>query len=264
MAPILTRSRAAFSLAELLMAMTVFSMLVLLSVSFLKGSQGLWRKVDSSASAGTALNKACWWLQRDLDNAGQTGVATAGNGAGDARLGDALWMLSAIDPATGQFVRSSGGSALWQKNVLYYLTTPLDHDSRYGVSCQQWDRVCPHKILLRKVIDTGPPTGPASPYEERETLLSEAEITAYLTRPPSMSLSGMQGEPGVVSVEYVVGGLLDTRVTLDFEGAKVSRASWLVEAALTEDARSKLVVGRDPFPSNSMTLSRTVVVLPSN
>lgn len=261
-----------FSLAELLMAMTVFSIMVLLSVSFLSGSSRLWGKVDSSVAAGTTLTKACWRVQTDLDNAGRQAVGMVGNGTGAGKMGDALWLLSAVDPDNGAFIRTAGGNPLWQRNVLYYLTVPLDHDTRFGQSCQSWHRVCPHKILLRKVIDSGPTTTPTSPIDDQEQLLSQTDITTYLTRPATLELAGMTSEPGVASVDYVAGGMLDTRASFrDSAGAVLSgpgptaiEVRYDLEAALVEAARKEMVIGVAPFDAARFTLTRTVAVVPTN
>jgi prepilin-type N-terminal cleavage/methylation domain-containing protein len=253
-----------FSLFELLMAMALFSLLVVFSVAFLSQGQRVWGRINASDSAGRTLRKGAEKVSRDLANAGREGVASAANGTGASRMGDALWMLSAEDTASGRFVRSPEGAAFWQRNILFYLTVPLDHDVRYGVACQSWGRVCPHKILLRKVIDSGAPTLPASPPEDVETLIAPLAITAYLTRPASLDLSTISSEPGVVSVDYVSGHLLDSRVTLETSGTRVTEASCVLEAAMVEDARHRLEVGRDPFPPVLFTLSRRIGVVPIN
>lgn len=253
-----------FSLAELLMALSLFSFIILFSVVFLSSSQRLWRRVSASSDAGQVLRKAAFWVSRDLANSSRDGLASRANGNGGARLGDALWMLSAEDPVTGRFIRGSDGSPLWQKNVLFYLTVPTDHDRRYGVHCQNWDRVCPHKILLRKVIDKAPLTTPTSAEDDRETLLDDSEVLTYLTRPDSLELQPMLLEDGVVGVDYITGGLLDARAELIFSGSSVLEVGFVLEAPLLEDAQKRLDLGRDPFEAVTFTLSRRIAVLPIN
>lgn len=249
-----------FSLVEILIGFTLLSLLALFSVGFLSQGQRLWRRVESSSSAAQSLSKASQTLNADLINIGRTGVATTSYGT----MGQAVWFLSAYDPDTKTFVRNGGGRSFWQKNVLYYLTVPLDHDSRFGVHCADQDLVCPHKILLRKVIDTGAPTSPASVEADEETLASSAEISVYLTQPATLDLAGLAAEPGVVSVDYVAGYLLDMAVTLSSQGLNVSEAEVVLRAGLINDAKAHLKVGTDPFNKGTFTLSREIDVVPRN
>lgn len=259
-----TRKRRAFTLTEMLMAVTVFSLVLVFSVVILSSTRKVWQKVNASNDAGMVLRKAAFRLSQDLAGAGRDGLATCANGTGSSKMGEALWMLSAEDPAGGRFVRGPGGGAFWQKNVLYYLTVPQDHDARYQMSCQSWDRVCPHKILLRKVIDTGPATTPTSADGDIETLLTEADAVAYMTGPATLDLDPMLSEPGVVSVDLVTTRLLDSDVTLKQAGGHTTEVAFKLESALWEHARNRIAVGRDPFPPNTFTLSRTVGAVPLN
>ncbi len=257
------KSSRGFSLAELLMALTLLSMIVLFSFLYLDRSQRLWRRVNASSSAGQSLRKASARLGPDLRNCGKKEIDTTTNGTGTQRLGDAVWFLSAEHPDDGTFVRTDGGGSFWQRNILYYLTVPLDHDSRYGTACHAWERVCPHKILLRKVIDSGPATTPASPESAKEELLTVAQAAAYLTRPATLDLS-TASEPGVTKVEYVTGTLLDLRVELEKSGESVLEVRCDLEAPLLEDARGHVAVGQQPFPANTFTLVRRLAAIPAN
>lgn len=252
------------SLLEILIGATLLSLVSLFSIAFLSQSQRLWRRVDSSSTATQSLTKANARLGADLINVGRQGVASMPHGSGPQRMGDALWFLSAWDPASQAFIRNAGGRSFWQKTVLYYLTVPQDHDSLYGVSCQAWDQVCSHKILLRKVIDTGLPTTPSSAPEQEETLPSAAQIAPYLTRPDSLDLTTLQSEPGVVSVEYISGYLLDMVVTLNQQAGQVLEVDCVVRAGLLQDAKGHFQIGRDPFPLSTFTLSRNIRVVPRN
>lgn len=258
------RSPRGFSLPELLMALTLLSMIVLLSFLYLDRSQRLWRRVSASSSAGQSLRRAASRLGPDLRNCGKKEIDSMANGTGAQRLGDAVWFLSAEHPNDGTFVRTDGGGAFWQRNVLYYLTVPLDHDSRYGTACQAWERICPHKILVRKVIDSGPTTTPTGPESSKEELLTGLQAAAYLTRPATLALSSMTSEPGVTRVDYVTGTLLDLRLEVEKSGESVLEVRCDLEAPLLEDARGHVVVGKQPFPANTFTLVRCIAAIPAN
>lgn len=259
-----TRQVRAFSLAELLMAMTIFAIIITFSFVYLERTKRLWDKVDASTSAGQNLHKVISRLYKDLYNVGKSGVGTRANGAGDARMGDALWMLSALDPLSDEFVRSDGGKPLWQRNVLYYLTVPQDHDSRYGIHCTHWDRYCPHKILIRKVIDSGPPTTPTSGEGEVEELIAPADIAQFLTRPTDLDLS-FPGEAslGLKRTDFIAASLLDLRVTLS-GGGVVDEVVVDVEAPLLAESRKRISLGDQKFPEQGLTLIRRAAVLPVN
>lgn len=259
-----TRRVWAFSLAELLMAMTIFAIIITFSFVYLERTKRLWNRVESSASAGQNLHKVVSRLYKDLYNVGKSGVGTKANGTGDAKMGDALWMLSAIDSVKGEFIRSDGGKPLWQRNILYYLTVPQDHDSRYGVHCAHWARYCPHKIMIRKVIDSGPPTTPTSGAGEVEELIAPADIDQFLTRPIDLDLS-FPGEVsfGLESTEFVAASLLDLRVTLSGVSL-VDEVVVDVEAPLLAESSKRISIGSQKFPEQGMTLIRRAAVIPVN
>lgn len=258
------RAPGAFSLTEVLVATTIFSFVVLFSAIYMDRSRQLWRQVNANQDAGQTLRKASLNLRESLTDASGKDFETVDNGMGSARMGQAFWFLSARDPATGQFVTADDGRPFWQKNVLYYLTVPQDHDTRYGVNCQQFDRVCPHKILLRKVIDRDNPTTPTSAPEDEETLMTEAEAQEHLTRPATLDLSAMEALATVVEVDYVCGHLLDMTLTTEVQDGKLVEAEVLIEAGLIEATRNRLAVGRDEFNAGAYVLSKSVGFVPRN
>ena len=149
-----------------------------------------------------------------------------------------LGMLSSEDDA-GVHIRDTDGLPIYQKNVLYYLVRPNNHNTiSDGITCTindgaypNGDPFCPHKILIRKVIRKE--ANAADP----ETLLTQAEVDAYLTLPDGYDLSGMTGEygtPGVKNGEIrVVGNSLlsfevdqsnDPFVRLVFRAVRINEA----------------------------------------
>ena len=246
-----------FSITELMIAVTLLSLLILLSYAFLSQSHRLFRRVNASGDADRGLRKAARALRADLINTGRLGVASVANGIN----GDAIWFLSAQDPASREFVRKSTGRPFWQKNILYYLAVPEDHDQRFHMSCVAQERVCSHKILIKLVIDHGHPTTPDSSEADEEQLIPSSEIQTYLSSPPSLDLSSLTADPRVLSAEYVAGSLLDCEVEILSGGREIH---CLLTAGLIEDARKNFPLGKVPFPDRSFTLSRMVGILPSN
>ncbi len=257
------RPCSAFALTEVLVALAILSLLGTVTFAYLSGSRRVAQRIDDAGQARRALARGVRALQGDLrDSGGQ--VAAVSNGHGENRSGDAIWFLSAFDPNTGSFIRLPGGSPHWQKNVLYYLAVPTDHDSRFGIVCQGWDRVCPHKVLIRKVIDSGAPTSPSSPEDDAEPLLSSADIGTYLTRPTGSNLSTMSGEPGLVSAEMVTEPLLDLEAHLESRNGRVISVVCDLEAVRLGELRGNFPLGTLPIPANTYSTTRRVGVVPGN
>lgn len=264
------RSRG-LSLLEMLLAGTLFSIVALLSFTLLSRGVGLWTHVIEAESAGLELAKASHALRRDLTLtrllACRKGDVPAGLGAG-AKDGAALWFLSAQDPATGEMVRKSDGTPYWQRNILYYLIAPSEHEKTFGVACEGgagpdgFDDRCPHKVLIRKVIDSGPATSAATdPETSEEELL--ANVSDYLTRPKGYAVSPMAAEPGVERAEPVAVRMLWFQVKLA-DPAEPGAVHIDIRAVAVDDAAKHLVVGRDPLAQGSFTLGRVLSVEPMN
>lgn len=192
--------RAAFTLLELSMSFTLLSFLLLVTSSALFDSQRIWREVWGANQASSQLTRACTALQRDISLTNQVYTRPVpAHLTGGGLDGDAIWFTSAIDPATGQIARKANGSPLYLRNVLYYLVVPQGHAGLYGFDCLGgmgpggYDDRCPHKVLIRKVIDyNGPSTNEAS----EEQPMSASEIAPFLTQPSGLSTSAMTAESG--------------------------------------------------------------------
>ena len=250
-----------FSLVELMAALTVFGLIISLSFAYMSQSQRLYQRVNASGSADVGLRRAAVSLERDLENAAHGSVKFTNNGTGPQRCGDAVWLLSAEDPTSGEFARHPDGSLFWQKNILYYLTVPQDHDERYQMTCNEFDQVCSHKILVKLVIDNGVSTTPSSPRSSEELLLSPADASGFLIRPSTIDLSPLATDPRVISATLVASHLLDNRVSSAREEREIRCQ---LTAGLIEDARKNFALGKVPFPEKSFTLSRTVAVILPN
>jgi len=202
---------------ELMIAMFVFFLLMVITAVLFTNSQAVYRRLNSADTALGEMRKARAALEHDLALAAPAQLNRAAVPAslgGGGKDGEALWFLSPVDPATGQTLRKEDGTPFWQRNILYYLIVPGNHDAVFGTSCaggvgpNGYDDVCPHKVLIRKVIDSGVPTV-ASDETTEETLLSTAAILGepYVSQPDGFSVAGM-AEPGLEETRIVATYLL--------------------------------------------------------
>lgn len=216
------KSTRGTTILELAIGLTIFSLLgILLAVALRQGSR-IWVEGLSSSDAQTELRKAYGNVYVDLkatqfDDVAVTAVPGSLSGGGNDS--DAVWFLSAEDPATGEVIRKSDGSPFWQRNILYYAAVPSNHQSMYGFTCEGgsdangYDDRCPHKILIRQVIDAGQVTNPTDESTE-ETLLTSAEIQSYLGRPGDLNLAGVSG-PNTERVDLIASKVQYFRVQLE-------------------------------------------------
>ncbi|MEW6282261.1 MAG: hypothetical protein AB1758_26885 [Candidatus Eremiobacterota bacterium] len=191
----------------------VYAALLAIVAALFIGSVSLWRRVSSKDSADREMGKARLALQRDLAMASPAQLSRArvppSLGAGDD--GEALWFLSPVDPASGQMAHRQDGTPCWQRNILYYLVVPDNHQPTFGMVCNGgtgptgYDDRCSHKVLIRKVIDTGPATIPTDETTQEALIVN---INPYLTRPNGYSLAAMAGEPGLGEAKIVASQLL--------------------------------------------------------
>jgi hypothetical protein len=175
--------------------------------------------------------------------------------------GDAVWFLSPVDPANGQVLRTESGRPHWQRNILYYCTVPALHQELYGFECtggtdaQGYEVYCPHKVLVRKVIDNPPATGSAET-DPMEKLLTPAEVARYLTRPQRFDLPS--GEPGVEEATIVANSLVSFRVALSPSPQAPGEVAIQLSAAGVEMARGNINVGSQSLDDFLRVLSFSV------
>ncbi|MBI3925296.1 MAG: hypothetical protein HY319_07145 [Armatimonadetes bacterium] len=263
--------RRGVTLIEVAVTVGLFSLVAVVLALAIQESSRVYRQLSSETEAQSALRQAELALDGDLRSASIAQMATAlvpdslGGGGND---GSALWFLSPRDPVTGVVHHKADGSPFWQRNILYYLVVPADHDQLFGYTCTGgagpggMDDRCPHKVLIRKVIDLAPATDPADEATE-ETLLPE--VTDYLTRPAGYDTSGMSAEPGLQEVSIVARKLIFFRVTL----APVP-ASWPneveidVRATSIEEAEKSVRVGSVALGTGPFTTQQLISVFTPN
>lgn len=221
-------ARRAFTLLEVIVSISVFSIaLVVLGVA-LSSSKAALVETTGSSDAAQSLRKLYLSLEQGIHQTSfETSDSTTSLTApGGGLSGDAIWFLSAADPATGAVDRAEDGTPRWLRNVLYYPAVPTNHTALYGTSCaggvdvDGYDVFCPHKVLIRKVIDYGSATTYQGSGPE-EGLIPAADINQYLTAPTGFSV-GVDTSKGEEESRVLVPRLLTFR-------------AWRAPAALAEE-----------------------------
>lgn len=240
------------TLQEMIVVFGIFSTILAITALLFRESQATFRRTNSQDTAMRELRKARAAIVRDLvvGRPGQVQRAQVPDSlGGGGKDGEALWFLSPVDPATGEMVHKQDGSPFWQRNILYYLVVPNNHDATFGMSClggaaaNGYDDRCPHKVLIRKVIDSGAATIPTDETTE-ETLL--ANVAPYLTRPLGFSLAAM-AEPGLTEREISAAWLLGFESSTAPPPSNIPREIFIDLRALSiEEARREIQVGAAP------------------
>ena len=258
-------------LLELLITLGLFSVVGLLSYSFLTYGVRMGQRVESASDVAGILRKAQFPLQSDLllAHRGEVVILSVPDQVGGGGFtSEALAFRSAIDPETGVFCQKPDGTPLWQKTILYYLAVPSQHDSLFGQSCAGgaegtgFDDRCPHKFLIRKVIDNPPATTPTSSPEAEEPL--PTDLSSYLTQPTTFDLGSMSGEPGLIEARLVAQPLLWFQVATDPSGSLPGEVEIDLRALMISDARRKLNVGSVSLLNDPLVLQHLFTVLPLN
>lgn len=257
---------------ELMVSLALFSILIIVLVAALSNATRVWHRTSGVSTIQTQMIKLQASLVRELEAADFQQLRT-GNGPtslGAAPDGSALWFLSNIDPASGRAQRKVDGSPFWQRNILYYAVAPDNHLATFGVNCSGgagptgFEAQCPHKVIVRKVIDFGTATVTTDETTE-EQLMAAGDVAAYLTRPAGFDVTAMNAEPGVETVAVKANSLLyvDMRqapdptnypgeVVLDFRALNLPAA------------RKEIAVGQTPLADSRFTVRQLLSVFPQN
>ena len=252
------RKQAGVTLLEMVVAFALFSLVGLVLATAFSKAGDIWRDVSGSNDTQVRLRKSQNSISTDLK---RTSFESVGIISGTLSLGPedspAFFFLSAIDPATGQFSRTRSGTPFWQRNILYYLTVPKDHAGLYGLTCsgaadgQGYDIGCPHKVLIRKVIDTGAVTLP-SDESTMEEPLTAAEAVKYLTSPVRFDTSSMAIEPGLTDVSIVATNLLTMRAELAASARWPHEIRILLSTVDILNAQREKPIGQTAFDLDSI------------
>ncbi len=261
-------------LLELLLAVGLLGIIFMLAGSFLARGIHLWKALWSADAAEYQLRKAVRLLERDLGGGDALQVSTKrvpSHLSGVASDGLAIWFLS-TDDGSGVGARTDVGEPRWQRNVLYYLVVPQNHDALARMSCTggtttaagNFDAQCPHKLLVRKVIDFGDPTDWTDATEEEE-LMGSSDVDAYLTQPDGLDVGAMTSEPNVEQVQVVAANLLWWNVELAPNPAHWPREVAIdMRAVILDRARQEVRLGQEVLFDHVVTRERKVSIQAMN
>lgn len=196
--------------------MVVSFLLIAAGYAILYMSGDVFKSVSGNDDASLQLRKAIRHLNRDLVASYYPEVLIEQVPGARGVVGDAVCMLScsAGDDARGPVSLTESGAPFWQRNVLFYIALPQGDTCTGGPDADGYEDMCPHKVLIRKVIDSDPATLPlpdGNPTSDEEVLLTS--LSLYLTRPTArLGTGAMLSEPGVTYAEVVAADLLTMRV----------------------------------------------------
>ncbi|MCA9790806.1 MAG: type II secretion system protein [Candidatus Eremiobacteraeota bacterium] len=226
--------RRGFSMLEVIVVLGMAALVALIFQLALRQSIGVYRKVGSEDVAMRNLRKARDRLSQELAvSCFQETRVGPGPTSLVGRDGDAIWFLSAIDPATGNFLRRQDGTPFWQRTILYYPVIPTNKFAGAGLSVGGYEASCPNKVLVRKVLDTGTPTNPA---DESTAEQLPSDISTFLDRPDNFDTSAMNGQ----MVTLVATDLVTFQAVAD---PAVREVRFDVRSLAIGDASRELAVG---------------------
>ena len=245
--------RRGITLTEVIVAAAVFSIVSIVLFAAVYAGQSAWLKVDDRYDAAGHLRRVELNLRQDLKMADPSEMRAAAVGSGN---GFALWFLSATDysvPTDQQrFVRDIDGRPDWQRNILYYLIRPADHDAQVGHACGNdpatSDAFCPHKVLIRKEIN-------------QTTIIPPGSISTYTTAPTNYNtasmVSGAVTEAKILSDQFLyftITGFVPGRrlVNIDLAATRVREAS------------KKITIGGTSLLNSPFTSRHFMLIVPQN
>lgn len=244
--------------------MALLTILMGAGYGILQVAERSYQRVQGRGDAAVILKKAAHRMQKDLQpsNFAQTLLADVPPSLpGGGRDGMAIAMLTSAANGTGDMAVKAGGQPFYQRNIVYYLVVPQGDPCPGGADAQGYDDRCPHKMLIRKTIDSGAATTPTSPDSDEEQLLGS--LAPYLTRPLQRDLSGMNGEAGLVGVELVAAGLLQMRIERAPE-ANFPGEVRIMFRAFNPTRGLKVAVGVDSLIGHDNTIEHPLSVFPKN
>jgi type II secretory pathway component PulJ len=241
------------TLLEVIVSLSMVSLMVLATFLILNSSIITWRKVSGNQGAEAQLIKAESWLRRDVAQTAYGALSRAGSVTTlIGKDGDAVWFLSAIDPDTGMFVRNIDGTPRWQRNILYYLVVPTGKNttgfSGTGIEDSGYEVSHPGKVMVRKVIDNNP-----DPAEEELI----ADISSFLEAPND----GLLNAPNSESASLVAVNLLGFRVDKD---DTLQRVALVLQAAKLEEQQHRFAIGSQSLLDPQYLLERRFELFPEN
>lgn len=269
------RKTRGFTLIEIMIATGIATALLLAGYAMVNMAADVYKRISGHEDAALQLKRASRRIQTDLLASRYTDPSTGSTdlytetvpGFGTGFLGDAICFLTlntSPDAKGPADVDRETGAPFWQRNIIYYTTIPTADPCTGGPDADGYEDRCPHKILIRKVVDNIPATGPwvpppAVPSVE-ETILPT--MAGLLGRPATLNLSAM--ETGQVEdAELIATNLLKMRVEVDPAGVQ-GEVLVTLQAFNEPSAQRVTNVGSTPLSNHAKTLTHVISVFPRN
>jgi prepilin-type N-terminal cleavage/methylation domain-containing protein len=259
--------RRGFTLVEIMIASTV--VLILLGGGYMVVNMAgtVYKRISGHEDGALQLKRASRHLYMDILQAFFDHVKVE---VVPGAQSDAVGMMSAQvnDDARGGFIYDQDGAPLWQRNVIYYLANSNADTCTLAPNSDGVDDVCPHKMLIRKCVDTGDPNdptddpvGPPRIFDlPEQTLVS---LQTYLTRPNGFSTANMASEPFLTNAEIISTNLLSMKVEL-VPDPNFPREVRIELKAFNALASSNTNVGSSSLGQHPKTITHLVSVFPRN
>jgi type II secretory pathway pseudopilin PulG len=250
------RSRQAFTLFELVITMAFFAGLSVVAMLALNGALRIWGRAGSRDDATRTVDRAWTALRRDLARARLADdtlqIATSPpRSLANAKDGDAVCALSPVQPVSGELVNKRDGTAYMMRNVIYYMVVPATHTQcAGGADADGYETRCPHKTLLRRVLDYGVPTSGDGKSASEETL--DPGWENLLTRPTDLV-------SGRADLQVIATNMLTFRCKVAGSALEVD-----LRATAVQEARAKLAIGAVDLLDSPYTVKQVTTVTPNN
>ncbi|MBN9416141.1 MAG: hypothetical protein J0I12_11925 [Candidatus Eremiobacteraeota bacterium] len=259
--------RRAFTLLELCLAGALLTLFMFVGYTMLRMAEKVYYQVSGNEDATMQLKRAVRMLHKDLISALADTVGSAGAPAlnvvnvpaslpGGASDGTGVCLLSPYRNGSGEMVMNTDGPE-WQRNIIYYTVVPGGDPCAGGADANGFDDRCPHKVLVRKVLNLG--TTPQTP-------LPIGSIAGHLTRPLSpKDISNFSSEANLTESQIVAHGLVGLRVqTHSTHPALMQDEVIFTVTAFNQPRSRKLAVGSVALTGQPGFLVNSMAVFPRN
>jgi hypothetical protein len=251
-----------------MVAMLVAGLLLTFGYALLSMAIKSYHHISGHEDGELQMKRLSRQLQKDLTASSTSGIqiVSVPDPAGSA--GDAVCFLSlqAGDDARGPACTDDGGNPFYQRNVLIYVARPLGDPCPGASDPDGYEDSCPHKVAIRKVIDSGDATEPlpaGDPANDGEEPLDN--VAEYLTRPAgNLSVASMLAEPKVTSVEVIAVNILTMRVRLNPDSNALGEVQVTMRTFSEQGSRGTLQSGPTLLSGQDKTQSHVVSCFPRN
>lgn len=259
------RSRRAFTLPEIMVAASALLILLAGGYAIVSMSMKVYQRVAGHEDGALQMKRASRHLYKDLLQGYFTDVLVEriNNPAGTGDFGDGVGVLSNREgnEARGISVPTADGAPFWQRNVIYYVAPSLLDPCTGGADVDGYEDMCPHKYLLRKVVDNPPATDPLTPANQEIRLPS---LAGYLDRPAGLNVGPMYAQPGLTHVEVIATNLLTMRVQKNPDPNFPGEVLVTLRAFNAPASYKNTNVGSTLLSNHANTLTHVISVFPRN